>query len=93
MNNKIKVAILTVAISPVLMASSCSNDGSKASQYGDDAPHGTIDRSTMNIYTMSDGFSNVGTKCGPDGLRIFVLYHGDSAYGGISVVPDPLCAK
>jgi hypothetical protein len=40
---------------------------------------------------MPDGFGNWASKCGPDGFRVFVLFHSDSPYGGIAVVQDPAC--
>lgn len=40
---------------------------------------------------MSDGFSNLGTKC-DHGNRVYVVYHGDNPYGSVAVVPaDPTC--
>jgi hypothetical protein len=57
-----------------------------------DAPRSKVDNGKpMDVIRMSDGFSNVGAKCdGPN--RVYVVYHGDSAYGAIAVVPqDPTC--
>lgn len=45
------------------------------------------------VVNMPDGFSNVATKC-DHGNRIYVAYHGDSAYAAVAVVPnDPTCSK
>lgn len=51
------------------------------------------DKSPATVLDMPDGFSNVATKCdGPN--RVYVIFHSDSAYGSVSVVPnDPRCVK
>ena len=59
-----------------------------------DAPRtGNTNSAPADTITMPDGFSNVASKCdGPN--RLYVLFHGDSPYGGIFVVPnDPRCAN
>ena len=45
------------------------------------------------VGTMPDGFGNWAAKCdGPN--MVYTLYHNDSKYGGISVVPnDPRCTR
>jgi hypothetical protein len=57
-----------------------------------DAPRSGHDNGDpMDVIRMSDGFTNVGTKC-DHGNRIYVGYHGDHAYAAIAVVPqDPTC--
>lgn len=43
------------------------------------------------IGTMPDGFSNWSAKC-DGGNMVYVIYHGDAAYGNIAVVKDdPRC--
>jgi hypothetical protein len=56
-----------------------------------DAPRGASNTGPADTITMPDGFSNAATKC-DHGNRIYVVYHADSAYGSIAVVPqDPTC--
>lgn len=57
-----------------------------------DAPRSKVDNGKpADLIRMPDGFSNGATKC-DHGNRIYVVYHGDSAYGAIAVVPqDPTC--
>jgi hypothetical protein len=45
------------------------------------------------VGSMPDGFGNWAAKCdGPN--MVYTLFHQDSAYGGISVVPnDPRCSR
>jgi predicted RecA/RadA family phage recombinase len=58
-----------------------------------DAPRtATSDTSAAQVITMPDGFSNLATKC-VGGMRYTVAYHGDNAYGAISVVADPKCTR
>lgn len=59
-----------------------------------DAPVKNKDDSPAEVYSMPDGFNNFSTKCDRHGNRVYVLYHGNESYGGISVVPaDPSCDK
>ena len=56
-----------------------------------DAPVNGQNKGAAEVVNMPDGFSNVATKC-DHGNRIYVAYHGDSAYAAIAVVPnDPTC--
>lgn|GEM_PF-1489061 len=56
-----------------------------------DAPRGIENNAPADIITNPDGFSNVATKC-DHGNRLYVAFHGDSAYAAITVVPaDPTC--
>lgn len=57
-----------------------------------DAPIKSKDDTPAEVYSFPDGFSNVASKCDKYGNRIYVIYHGDSPYGGLNVVPnDPSC--
>jgi hypothetical protein len=59
-----------------------------------DAPVGTKDDSSADIYSMPDGFSNFSSKCDKNGNRVYVVYHGESPYGAVAVVgQDPTCPK
>ena len=58
-----------------------------------DAERGTTNDSPADTITFPDGFSNASTKC-DHGNRVYVLYHGDAAYGSIAVVPnDSTCGS
>jgi hypothetical protein len=58
-----------------------------------DAERGSTNDGPADTITFPDGFSNAATKC-DNGNRVYVLYHGDSAYGSIAVVPnDPTCSS
>jgi hypothetical protein len=82
-----KIAALAV-ISLVFLAG-C---GSKAVEPFKDAPGSSVvNQAPADKVLMPDGFSNVTTKC-DHGNRIYVAFHGDSAYAAIAVVPqDPTC--
>lgn len=70
-------------------AAGCSN---KAQQVYNDAPRTTVQNAApAEVGNMPDGFSNFATKC-DHGNRVYVIYHGDSGYGSLAVVPqDPSC--
>jgi hypothetical protein len=59
----------------------------KMSEPFKDAPRGETNNSPADTLTFPDGFSNASTKC-DHGNRVYVLYHGDSTYGSIAVVPN-----
>jgi hypothetical protein len=52
-----------------------------------DAERGENNSGSADTITFPDGFSNVATKC-DHGNRLYVLFHEDKPYGGISVVPN-----
>lgn len=59
--------------------------------FNDAQRSGVENQQPMDVVTMSDGFSNVGTKC-DHGNRVYVAYHGDNRYAALAVVPnDPTC--
>jgi hypothetical protein len=63
----------------------------KAAEPFNDAPVSGENTGAAEKINMPDGFSNVATKC-DHGNRIYVAFHGDSAYAAIAVVPnDPSC--
>lgn len=82
---------ITAGIASVVMVlglSSCA----KMSEPFQDAPRGATNDSPADTITFPDGFSNAATKC-DHGNRVYVLYHADSAYGSVAVVPnDPTCS-
>ncbi len=81
-----KVAIV---FATVLALGGCA----KAQEYGQDADRGSRNTAPADIINFPDGFNNVATKCdGPS--RVYVLFHGDSRYGSVAVVPnDPRCGS
>ena len=65
---------------------------SEKTQEPKDAPRSDYTNSDpADIIRMPDGFSNAATKC-DHGNRVYVVYHGNSAYAAIAVVADdPSC--
>jgi hypothetical protein len=58
-----------------------------------DAPRGETNDEPADVFTMPDGFSNGASKC-DHGNRVYVVFHGNSSYGSIDVVPqDPTCPQ
>jgi hypothetical protein len=81
------VALAAVLGAVLLSASSCD----KASEPFKDAERGTTNDKPADTITFPDGFSNAATKC-DHGNRVYVVFHGDSTYGSLAVVPnDPTC--
>lgn len=84
------LAAAMAAFASVAFVAGCSN---KQQQPFNDAPRTATENSgPAQIISMPDGFNNAASKCdGPN--RIYTLYHGDSSYGAMAVVPnDPRCA-
>lgn len=81
------VGLLGVAI---VALTGCGTKGLEGFQ---DAPIGDRLNTPALVGEMPDGFSNFAAVCeGPN--RVYTLFHGDSAYGGIAVAPnDPRCVK
>ena len=82
------LTLITVAMTLLALA------GCKYTEPFKDAPvSGQNNGAPADLIRMPDGFSNVATKCdGPN--RVYVVYHADSAYGSVAVVPnDPRCAR
>ena len=56
-----------------------------------DAPVQSRNTAPADVASMPDGFSNFASKC-DHGNRVYVVFHGDGAYGSLDVVPnDPTC--
>lgn len=88
--NKRKLGRSLIAVAALgLLATGCSE---KAREQFRDAPRsGETNRNAADVITMPDGFSNIATKC-DHGNRVYVAFHGDSAYASLSVVAaDPSC--
>lgn len=85
-------ALAALALLSVLGLAGCDFSDNKASEPFKDAPRSHVNNgSPMDVVRGSDGFTNVGTKC-DHGNRLYVAYHGDSAYAAIAVVgQDPTC--
>lgn len=82
-------ARLLTATVVVLLLAGCS----KFTEPYKDAPRSKNDNGApADLVRMPDGFSNLATKC-DHGNRLYVAYHGDAAYGSVTVVPNaPDCA-
>lgn len=84
--------ILIAATAGILALSACDPTG-KAAQPYQDAKVSDVNDTPASQGTMPDGFSNFASKC-DHGNRVYVLYHANSAYGALTVVPnDPTCAS
>lgn len=82
-----KFIVSTVAVLGMLSLSACG----KVMEPFQDAERGAQNTAPADTVNFPDGFSNVATKC-DNGNRVYVLYHGNEAYGAVSVVPnDPTC--
>ena len=63
--------------------------GDKFTEPFKDAPRSGKDSgSPTDVVRFADGFSNVGTACDRHGNRVYVAYHGDSAYAALAVIED-----
>lgn len=81
------VTAASVAVLTIAALTGCA----KANEPFNDAKRGTENNTPADVVTMPDGFSNAATKC-DHGNRIYILFHGDSTYGSVAVVPaDPTC--
>jgi hypothetical protein len=68
--------------------------GDKYTQpFQDSGRTSVVNNAPVDIITDADGFSNASTKC-DHGNRLYFVYHGDSPYGAVAVVPkDPTCPQ
>jgi Na+-translocating ferredoxin:NAD+ oxidoreductase RnfG subunit len=82
------VAAVAAAIVAVFI-SGCSQKSKEP--YRDAQTSNAVNGAPVDLIRNADGFSNLSTKC-DHGNRIYVVYHGNSAYGAVAVVPqDPTC--
>lgn len=83
----------TIALAALtLLALTGCTETSKGMQGYADAHVSGSNKDAAEVGTMPDGFNNFASKC-DHGNRVYTTFHGDSAYGGIAVVPnDPTCA-
>lgn len=92
MERSVKIAYFLggLATSGLLVLGACA----KATEPFKDAPRsGYVNNEPMDVIQMSDGFSNVGTKC-DRGNRVYVVFKGDNTYGSLFVVPnDDTCKQ
>lgn len=82
---KTYVVTCTAAGLGLALLTGCGNN--KASEpFHDAARSGNVKGSAV-VGPMPDGFGNWARKC--DGTTaVYTLFHSDSAYGGIAVVPN-----
>ncbi|MFD7793573.1 hypothetical protein [Streptomyces sp. NPDC059759] len=87
-----RAALAALALLVAITLTGCDYGDNKTSEPFKDAPRSHVNNgSPMDVVRGSDGFTNVGTKC-DHGNRLYVAYHGDSAYAAIAVAPqDPTC--
>lgn len=63
----------------------------KATEPFNDSGVGQHLNGNADVGNMPDGVNNWASKCAEPGIRVFTIYHGDSAYGAIAAVPDKTC--
>jgi hypothetical protein len=84
-----KRIMITSAVVGMLALTGCA----KMNEPFHDAKRGETNNEPADVGTMPDGFSNYATKCDHQN-RVYVIFHGDSKYGNIAVVPnDPSCSE
>jgi hypothetical protein len=89
---KLRRNLLGVAAGLAALVVAAAGCGDKAHEPFRDAPRTHNSNSgAAEVIEMPDGFNNLASKCdGPN--RVYVTYHGNSAYGSVAVVPnDPRC--
>lgn len=79
------------AVAAAVLGLGLAGCGSKLTEPYKDAPVSERDGSAANVHSMPDGFGNWADKCDGHGHRVFVLFHHDAAYGGITAVADSTC--
>ena len=88
LKNAIRALVLVLTLA---LAGSLAGCGKIREPYKDAPVTNVLNDKPADKITMPDGFSNLTTKC-DHGNRIYVAFHGDSAYTAIAVVPlDPTC--
>lgn len=93
MTRRLAALVGAVALGGLALVTTLGACSNKSQQVYNDAPRTAVQNGApATVGNMPDGFSNWARKCdGPD--MVYVLYHGDGAYGGISVaLNDPRCA-
>lgn len=80
------ILLVLIGLAMLLLMSSCGS-GKYTERYKDAERSGNSNSDPADTITFPDGFSNVATKC-DHGNRVYVLFHEDSPYGGLSVVPN-----
>lgn len=81
------MTVLGLALAGSLVATSLGGC-SKYTEPFKDAPRTGVNNGVpADLIRMPDGFSNMATKC-DHGNRVYVVYHGDNAYGAMAVVAN-----
>jgi hypothetical protein len=86
-----KNAISACAGAVLLTAFAAGCGFNKFTEPFNDAPIASKNDNPAAVFSMPDGFSNFATKCADTGHRVYVVYHGDGAYGAVTVISDPKC--
>lgn len=82
----------TLAVAAVAVLAGCNENSKVAQPYNDTAVAGRASNA-MVVGNGADGFSNWGMKCDGYGHLVYVIFHGDSPYGAITVIPDKRCGS
>jgi len=86
-----RVRTVSLLLAAAALAAGCGVKGQ--TRFQDARRTGVVNSQPADLGTMPDGYSNYATKC-DHGNRVYVLFHEDSAYGGIFVVQnDKTCRQ
>jgi hypothetical protein len=87
-----KLAAIIAAALAVLALAVLSGCGlNKITEPYNDAPVSHQIGGPAEVGSMPDGFNNFAEKCDGHGNRVFVIFHGDNAYGSVFAMKDPTC--
>lgn len=94
MINVKRASLLAVVLAGTGLAlAGCASQDTKVAEPFHDAPKsGVINNASVDIITDADGFSNLATKC-DHGNRLYIAFHGDGAYGSVTVVKQDSTCK
>lgn len=86
-----RITAIIITLAAIATAGGLLTGCAKFTEPFRDAPVSTHNSTPMEVIEMGDGFSNIGDKCDGHGHRVYVVFHGDHAYGAITAVTDPRC--
>lgn len=83
--------LLLAAVAGLIFLAFVAGCSQKQQEPFRDAPTSGHDKAPVELYEDADGFSNWAEKCDGHGNRVFVTFHGDSAYAAITAIKDSTC--
>jgi len=87
------ITVIAAALSVLALAVLSGCGLGKITEPYNDAPVSHQIGGPAEVGSMPDGFNNFSEKCDDHGNRVFVIFHGDSAYGSVFAMKDPTCGK